>query len=200
MRKKSLFFLLPVFLFVSCSTTERTIQQHHIADSLSNSSSVQDRVGETSLNLDSIFSAWLQQTSLHQVSSDSSSEHITETITSYIDSLGRTVRQEQRTIDRSEARQLEQFYQQQLQQQQLEFSRQLARYDSLFQSWQNQQQVHAADELSLVQKPSSSLSWWQRLRLWFSSRLLYLIIIAVLYLLLRFAPQIKSFLRRYLHR
>ena len=93
-----------ISLFTSCSSP-KIIEQHHHHYEQADTLAIQARIDQ-SLNSwhEQIDSSWRQswqEYSASWFSHDDQKETITETITTYIDSLGREVRQEQRVTDRS---------------------------------------------------------------------------------------------------
>lgn len=76
-------------------------EHHHVAiDTLSLQAAVDARMQSVTTLFDSLFRERVSQSSAEQHSSTDQKELITETVTTTTDSLGRSVRQEQRTISR----------------------------------------------------------------------------------------------------
>ena len=94
-----------VSLALTGCTTPKIIEQHHHhyeqADTLAIHAQVDKRINSWHEQMDSSWRQRMDEYSASWFSHDDQKEHITETITTYIDSLGREVRQEQRTTDRS---------------------------------------------------------------------------------------------------
>lgn len=148
---KIIFYVLVFFvLFSACATTHRTEHFNEKSTSFSDSTHYEIRsdAWKSYTSIDSILSLFLQYSMERMVSKDSASEHISETITSYIDSLGREVRNEQRTISRSESRNREQLYQQQLTLLQHKYTTMQEHYDSLFQALYEREKSQNADSIS----------------------------------------------------
>ena len=99
-------FVLAIILCVllgSCTTPkiiDRTEHHHSAIDTLSIQAAVDARMTSWHERMDSLFRERISQSSSEQHSSTDQKELITETVTTTTDSLGRAVRQEQRTISR----------------------------------------------------------------------------------------------------
>ncbi len=134
--EKIIYSLITIILFSSCATTHRTENYQEASSSVSDSTvqEIRSGVGQSYLNIDSLIQSYLRKSAARQVSRDSTHEQIMESITSYIDSLGRKVRMEQRTINRTASGERETFYRQQLALMQQKYAMQQEHYDSLFQS------------------------------------------------------------------
>lgn len=90
-------------LFGSCAAPkaiDRTEHHHSAIDTLSIQAAVDARMTSWHERMDSLFRERVSQFSSEQHSSTDQKELITETVTTTTDSLGRSVRQEQRTISR----------------------------------------------------------------------------------------------------
>lgn len=154
--------------FTGCATTRKTssnVEVHH-GDSLRALAVQYDAISSQLSRYDSLLSQMQQQTSLHQTTDEQSTEHIQETVTTWLDSLGREVRQENRTIDRSLARQIEMRYEQQIATMQQQLSRQDERYDSLANELYMVQQVNWMDSInqqSIKEPASTRSSIWMRI-------------------------------------
>ena len=138
-----------VFL-CSCATTHKTENFNETISSFSDSTAheIRSGVGQSSINIDSLLQSYLQQSTARQVNRDSTHEQITEAITSYIDSLGREVRTEQRTINRTASSERELFYRQQISLMQQKYAMLQEHYDSLFQSLYESKQSLKTDSIS----------------------------------------------------
>lgn len=99
-------FVLAIILCAllgSCTTPkiiDRTEHHHSAIDTLSIQAAVDARMTSWHERMDSLFRERTSQFSSEQHSSTDQKELITETVTTTTDSLGRAVRQEQRTISR----------------------------------------------------------------------------------------------------
>lgn len=149
MTKISYSLLMLVFL-CSCATTHKTENFNETISSFSDSTAheIRSGVGQSSINIDSLLQSYLQQSTARQVNRDSTHEQITEAITSYIDSLGREVRTEQRTINRTASSERELFYRQQISLMQQKYAMLQEHYDSLFQSLYESKQSLKTDSIS----------------------------------------------------
>jgi hypothetical protein len=185
------FFILAVIsLFTGCSTP-KVIEHHHHHYEQADTLAIQSRI-DRALNSwhEQMDSSWRQSWKEYSASlfrSEDEKEHITETITTYIDSLGREVRQEQRTTDRS----LSKMQQQTEQRLTREFETRLSvAVDSVNDLWQQrfdalQSHLEKSDSTSNSVQPAGVLAndnlpwykrWWQSLK----DRLLAVAIIALL--------------------
>lgn len=92
-----------VSLFTSCAAPkaiDRTEHHHSAIDTLSIQAAVDAHMTSWHERMDSLFRERVSQSSSEQHSSTDQKELITETVTTTTDSLGRSIRQEQRTISR----------------------------------------------------------------------------------------------------
>lgn len=139
-----------ITLFTGCVTTQKTEQNTAVShrDSTETQNTQQVVIRNEKVNFDSLFTAWQQRIEQSQTTNEQSHETVSETITSWIDSLGREVRQEQRTIDRDLARQTEIRHQQEIAAMQQQFSQQLERYDSLYAAMEKNITAHWEDSLA----------------------------------------------------
>lgn len=209
MQRKSLLsrsvccYIIAALSLLSCASSKHSLDQTetHTADSASSTIINQGGVGQTTFNTDSIVSVIMAHISQQQTSSEQQQEHITESVTSYIDSLGREVRQEQRTIDRDITRQQELRFQQWQEQQEQRIASEYARIDSLYAMFHQSNASHHADSLSNHEatEPAQTLTWWQRFKIWLGERALYLFITLLIFLVVSyFQTPILSFLRKLL--
>ena len=194
-------YIIATLLILSCASTKHSLDQTetHASDSASATTLIQGGVGHTTVNTDSIVSVILSQISQQQTSSEQQQEHITETVTSYIDSLGREVRQEQRTIDRDITRQQELRFQQWQQQQEQRIASVYARIDSLFAMFHQFNTSSQSDSLSThaTEEPVKTLTWWGRVEQWVGRRAILIIGLLILFFALsRFYPTLFSILKK----
>lgn len=179
-------------IFTSCAVqkTEHEQQTHVVkTDSAGTEQSHSGQVTSQSVNVDSIIRVVMQRTREEFARQEQEHEVTTETLTETIDSLGRIVRQSQRTTDRTLSRQeqqridrLEQTFEQQI-------HRALLEHDSLWHERFARYQASMSDSLQTVRdlqqqrSASNPLTWWQQLRLHLANILLYaLLIIAAVWL------------------
>ena len=95
--------VLLLMVLVSCAAPkaiDRAEHHHSAIDTLSIQAAVDARMTSWHKRMDSLFRERVSQSSSEQHSSTDQKELITETVTTTTDSLGRAVRQEQRTISR----------------------------------------------------------------------------------------------------
>ena len=164
-----------VSLFTGC-TTPKAIENHHHhyeqADTLAIQAQIDRTVNSWHAQMDSSWRQSWQEYSASLFSNEDQKEHITETITTYIDSLGREVRQEQRTTERS----LSRIQQQTEQRLSREFEQRMSVItDSLNDIWQQrfeQYQTHweQTDSTHVKETPATKTElpwykrWWQTLK------------------------------------
>lgn len=165
---KKLLLFVALLAVCSCATTKKTEQSTTVSkgDSAKVEIQHQGSVSNQTVNYDSLFSVWKQRIEQQQSVNEQSHETINETITSYIDSLGREVRQEQRTIDRDLARQTEIRHQQEIDAMQQQFSQQLSQYDSLFADMEARMQTHWNDSTAKLKEKAPATcqhSFWMRI-------------------------------------
>lgn len=178
-------------LFSGCATP-KTINQHHHHYEQADTLDIQARI-DRALNswheqMDSSWRQSWQEYSASLFSNEDQKEKVTETITTWTDSLGREMRQEQRTTERSLSR-LQQQTEQRLSR---EFEHRIRiALDSANALWQHRLdalQTHweQTDTLSTsVQSggtfAADSLPWYKR---WWRSFKDYLLLAAILFILL----------------
>ena len=180
-------------LFTGCAVQKQEHQeQTHVVhtDSAGTEQSQAVQVVQQTVNIDSIVTAVMQRTREEFARQEQEHEIITETLTETVDSLGRVVRQQQKTTDRTLSRQeqqridrLEQTFEQQI-------HRAISEHDSLWQERFAQYQATMTDSLQSVrdmQRQTSAtnpLTWWQQFRLHLANIALYaLLIIGVIWLI-----------------
>ena len=185
------FVLLAAFaicsVFSSCATQKQEHQeQTHVVvtDSGATEHNQAVQVSNQTVNVDSIIRVVMQRTREEFARQEQEHETVTETLTETIDSLGRIVRQSQKTTDRTLSRQeqqridrLEQTFEQQI-------SRAIQEHDSAWHDRFAQYQASMTDSLSrirnlqLQRSAQNPVGWWQQLQLWLGR--LVLVAIAVL--------------------
>ena len=102
-RYNTILILALCLWIISCAAPKAIdrAEHHHAAiDTLSLQAAVDARMQSVTARMDSLFRERISQFSSEQHSSTDQKELITETVTTTTDSLGRAVRQEQRTISR----------------------------------------------------------------------------------------------------
>ena len=102
--------LLILFVFCGC-TTPRAVEEHHHhhyeADTAAVSRQVDAHLTSWRQQMDSSWNERISQYLSQQQQTEQQHETITETVTETVDSLGRKIRQEQRTISRDITRELQ---------------------------------------------------------------------------------------------
>ena len=126
---------------------------------------------------------------------EQSRETTTETITTWTDSLGREMRQEQRTTQRELSRQEQQRWRQTEERWQNELHQTLRQMDSTWCDRISRYESHLRDSLSRQKDLQQSVaadspSWWQRLWLWLRGILVGVAICSAIYLYLKFNKKI----------
>ena len=171
-------------LFPACSTP-RAVEEHHHHHYEADTAAVSRQVGQQLTRWHSEMTEYmnqrLEQFTSQQQQTEQQHETVTETVTETVDSLGRKVRQEQRTISRDLTREM-------LQQEQRITSEYESRLqtvtDSLSNVWQQRYDSLAArvmqtDSTSVKKTPvAGALTLWQRARLWFSRLVLVALAVA----------------------
>ncbi len=173
-----------VAAFSSCAT-QKEEHQHttHIieADTLSHQAQHDSHTQQQVTNLDSIVTASIWAAMQEFVRQEQEREKITETITTFIDSLGREVRQEQRTTERELSRQEQQRREEQLEQTISSLHQRLEVMDA---EWSERLQrleatvrdatVTHTDATKVTQ--AQPLSWWQRAWTWLKGILVGIVV------------------------
>lgn len=164
-----------ISLFTGCSTP-KVIENHHHhyehADTLAIQAQVDKQLNSWHAQMDSSWRQSWQEYSASLFSNEDQKEKVTETITTFVDSLGREVRQEQRTTERS----LSRMQQQTEQRLSREFEQRISVVvDSLNDIWQqrfNALQTHfeQTDSTHVKETPATKTElpwykrWWQTLK------------------------------------
>lgn len=170
--------IIVVFFTFVCCTTPKIVEQHHHhyeqADTLAIQAQVDKQLTSWHAQMDSSWRQSWQEYSASLFSNEDQKEKVTETITTFVDSLGREVRQEQRTTERS----LSRMQQQTEQRLSREFEARLSTaLDSVNDIWQQRfdaMQTHFEQTDSTnshVQSGSAAFGelpwykrWWQTLK------------------------------------
>jgi hypothetical protein len=175
-------------MLVGCATP-KTIEQHHHHYEQADTLAIQSRI-DKSLNswheqMDSSWRQSWQEYSASWFSHDDQKEHITETILTWTDSLGREMRQEQRTTDRSLSKMQQQTEQRLTREFELRLSVVVDSVNDLWQQKFNALQAHweKIDSTSVQRgSPASEiLPWYKR---WWQTLKDYLLIAAIILILL----------------
>ena len=187
---------------LSSCATKKELHEHHqhtvVADTLAQEARHDSHTNHQTLNIDSLVTASVWAAMQEFVRQEQEHEVTTETLTETIDSLGRIVRQQQKTTDRTLSRQELQRQQEQLQQFSTKLHRQLSAMDSTLSDRISRFESHLRDSLSRQLDRQSetnaapALTWWQRMWQWLKGILAGVVICGVLYLTRRFwLPLIK---------
>ena len=181
--------LLAVGWLTSCTTTKVTENAHSLykSDSTQIQRLIDTRIRSIQQQMDSVWSERMNQYVSQQQQSEQQHEVITETVTTTLDSLGREIRQEQRTISRDISRE-QQIIEQRLTR---EFeSRLQTAISELDSSWQSRYDSIQAvtvreDSTSMEKTPVNGcgLSWWQQARIHLANILLYGLVIVCIIML-----------------
>ena len=188
-------------LFSSCAT-KKELHEHHqhtvVADTLAHEARHDSHTNHQTSNIDSLVTASVWAAMQEFVRQEQEHEVTTETLTETIDSLGRIVRQQQKTTDRTLSRQEQQRQQEQLQQLSTQLHRRMEAMDSTIYDRMSRFESHLRDSLnSELSKQSQTnaapaLTWWQRLWSWIKGILAGVAICVAIYLTRRFwLPLIK---------
>ena len=183
---------LCAFSVLSCTTsrTATSTVTHSEGDSLRALSAQYAAVSQQLSCYDSIFAQMQARITAQQSTQEQSTERIQESVTTYLDSLGREVRQENRTIDRNLSRQTELRYEQQISSLQQQLSQETARTDSLSEALYMLQQVNWLDSLNQQSykepAPSRIQSWWDGLVLHLGYIALFGILGVLIFLVARY--------------
>ena len=184
----SVVIILAGLVLTGC-TTPKIVEQHHHhyeqADMLAVQAMVDKHLNSWHEQMDSSWRQSWQEYTASMTRNEDQKEHITETITTYIDSLGREVRQEQRTTDRS----LSKMQQQTEQRLSREFEQRLyVVTDSLNDIWQQrferyQTHFEQTDSTNVKETPATKteLPWYKR---WWQTLKDYLLIAGIVALLI----------------
>ena len=164
-----------ISLLTGCATPKIVEQHHHHyeqADTLAIQARIDRSMNSWHAQMDSSWHQRLDEYSASWFSHDDQKEHITETITTYIDSLGREVRQEQRTTDRSLSRMQQQTEQRLTREFEVRLSTAIDSVNSIWQSKLDAIQAHweKTDSTDIKETPVTNSElpwyklWWQTLK------------------------------------
>ena len=171
----SVVVILAGLVLTGCATPKIVEQHHHHyeqADTLAIQAQVDKRLNSWHAQMDSSWRQSWQEYSASLFSNEDQKEKVTETITTFVDSLGREVRQEQRTTERS----LSRMQQQTEQRLTREFEQRMSVVvDSVNDIWQQRferYQTHweQTDSTHVKETPATKTElpwykrWWQTLK------------------------------------
>ena len=175
----------------SCATTKELHEHtsHTVeADTAATEAKHEGHTQQTTADLDSIVTASVWAAMQEFAKSEQEHEVTTETLTETIDSLGRIIRQQQRTTDRTVSRQELQRQQEQLQQLSADLRRHVSTLDSAWADRIETFESHLRDSLATAldriseTSAAPALSWWQRLWQQWKGFLAGVVICSVLFL------------------
>ena len=188
-----------ILLFVGCAT-QKELHEHqtHVitADTLAQEAHHDGHHQQQTANLDSIVTASVWQAMQELVKSEQEHEIVTETLTETVDSLGRVIRQQQKTTDRTVSRQELQRQKEQLQQMANELRLSLSRMDSTWSDRFSKMETTMRDSIDAVKDKQSqtsaapAASWMQRTWSWLWGILLGLAISAAVFIYLKATKKI----------
>ena len=174
-------------VFAAC-TTPKIVENHHHhyvqADTLAVQAMVDKQLKSWHAQMDSSWRQSWQEYSASLFSNEDQKEKVTETITTWTDSLGREMRHEQRTTERS----LSRMQQQTEQRLSREFEQRISVVvDSLNDIWQQRfehYQTHweQSDSTNIKETPvADALPWYKR---WWQTLKDYLLMVSIIALLI----------------
>jgi hypothetical protein len=191
---KGLLAAAVVLCLVCCRATTTTQREHttqtHNADTMATEAKHDGHSHQQSVNLDSIVSVVWQRTLEEFARQEQEHEITTETLTETIDSLGRVVRQSQKTTDRTTSRQEQQRIENLQQTMQQQISRAVSSQDSVWQERFSRYQASIRDSLDTdkqkITEAAQPLTWWQKTWAWLRGVLIGIGIAVILMLTKRF--------------
>lgn len=173
-------------------------QQHTVnVDSMATEAKHEAHKQETTQDIDSIVTASVWAAMQEYASQEHEKETTTETITTWVDSLGREMRQEQRTTQRELSRQEQQRQQQQLQQMASEIRNHIQTLDSTYNERLSQVEKHLKDSLAKTldqvkdTNAAPALTWWQKTWNWLKGIIAGLAIAAAVLLVRKYKGRIR---------
>ena len=159
-------------MMTGCATQKQQHEhQTHVitVDTLVTESQVDSHSQQHRQDIDSLVSEAVSRAIEEYRRTEQEHEVTTETLTETIDSLGRVVRQQQKTTDRTISRQELMRQEQQIQELKINLQRHIEIQDSAWSAKFSQFETHLKDSLDQVidqkyaQNAAPILSWWQRL-------------------------------------
>lgn len=177
-----------LFMFAGCASPKIVERHHHHyvqADTLAVQAQVDKHLNSWHAQMDSSWRQSWQDYSASLFSNEDQKEKVTETITTFVDSLGRDVRQEQRTTERSLSRMQQQTEQRLIR----EFEQRISVVvDSVNDIWQQrfdaiQAHWEMTDSTDIKETPATKteLPWYKR---WWQMLKDYLLIAGIIALLI----------------
>lgn len=164
-----------LFLLLCCSTPKAIENHHHHyeqADTLAIQAMVDKHLNSWHAQMDSSWQQSWQEYSASLFSNEDEKEKVTETITTWTDSLGREMRQEQRTTERSLSRMQQQTEQRLSREFEMRLSTALDSVNDIWQQRFERYQTHweQKDSTHVKETPATKTElpwykrWWQTLK------------------------------------
>jgi hypothetical protein len=181
--------IICLMMTCSCASQKETHEhQTHVvnADTLASEAKHDGHHHQTTQNLDSLVTASVWAAMAEFVAQEQQKETTTETITTWVDSLGREMRQEQRTTQREISKQEQQRWQQTEERWQNELHRTLSQMDSAWSDRMSEIEIHLRDSLAkqFDQQKQTNMdggpTWWQKTWAWLRGILVGIVIAAVI--------------------
>ena len=181
--------IVVVFFMLVCCSTPKAIENHHhhyeLADTLAIQAQVDKQLTSWHAQMDSSWRQRMEEYSASMTSNEDQKEKVTETITTFVDSLGREVRQEQRTTERSLSRMQQQTEQRLTREFEARLSTALDSVNGIWQLKFEQYQTHfeQTDSTDVKETPATKteLPWYKR---WWQTLKDYLLIAGIILLLI----------------
>lgn len=186
---RTLFYTLAATLMLACCATPKAVEHHHHhseqADTMAVKSQVDRLMTSWRTQIDSSLRQRMEEYSASWLSHDDQKEKVTETITTFVDSLGREVRQEQRTTERSLSRMQQQTEQRLSREFEMRLSTALdsvndiwqQRYDALQTHWEQNDSTHIKE----TPVAGAALPWYKR---WWQTVKDYLLMAGIVLLII----------------
>jgi hypothetical protein len=171
----SVVIILAGLVLTGC-TTPKIVEQHHHhyeqADTLAIQAMVDKQLNSWHAQMDSSWRQRMEEYSASMTSNEDQKEKVTETITTFVDSLGREVRQEQRTTERSLSRMQQQTEQRLSREFEMRFRTALDSVNDIWQQRFNAVKGHweQTDSTHVKETPATKTElpwykrWWQTLK------------------------------------
>lgn len=168
-RYNTILILTLCLWIISCAApkaVERTVHHRAEADTMAIQAVVDARMQSVTTLFDSLFRERVSQSSAEQHSSTDQKELITETVTTTTDSLGRSIRQEQRTISRDLHQEQQQIARRIEREMESRMQTALDRQDSIWQQRLNAAMSHREQTDSthntVTPVPQDNRPWYRR--------------------------------------
>ena len=183
--------LILLVLVIGGCASEREVHQHHSVSADSSAVALQHSGGvvQQQVNVDSIVESQLHRLMAEYQAAQQEHEITTETLTETIDSLGRVIRQQQRTTDRTVSRQEQLRRQEELQLVAQQWHAELHRQDSIWNDRLDSVSKSLRDSISTaiserkggaaaaIQTPMEKI--WQRLK-WMTMGICLMVVAGVI--------------------